>query len=85
MNKHNFININYYKAKYQVCGTHTGYNEGHQSNVYGFETLKEAKAFIKEIITKSEGGWSIFKKDFAGSRIPADHKITYLETVGLSQ
>ena len=74
------ININYYKAVYQVCKKHTGYNNGHDSNVYGFERLSYAIDFAKSI--KKNDSVQIFTKDFgARNPPPCNHKIDLLMLV----
>lgn len=64
MKQINQININYYKSIYHVCRSHTGYNNGHTANVWGFARLQEALDFIDQIAT--DGVFTdIFVKLFA--------------------
>ncbi len=69
------LNINYYKSIYHVCSSHSGYNNGHTSNVFGFERLQEAIDFIHD--TPIDGVLTdIFVKIFApkGSA-PCENKV----------
>lgn len=75
MKQINDININYYKSIYHVCRSHTGYNNGHTSNVWGFARLQQALDFIAE--TATDGVFTdIFVKVFGGRGCaPCDNNV----------
>lgn len=72
----NDININYYKSIYHVCRSHTGYNNGHESNVKGFARLQQALDFIDQ--TKQD--WTstdVYVKLFGGKGCAASENNVY--------